>query len=288
LGFTAYNPASAPLPPTPGLGDSLFSDDVTFPLAAGMRLEVSRKLDNNVTLAGTYWGLQHWSVGRTIYADPSNETYLAFTPLLQLPSLFQQLPLRPDGGLDDSLSYTYGSQIENVEINAFLRLNPGDPYWEVNWLWGARYIYYSENFSLDGSDAQNSATEQLSYDTTNNLIGAQTGLLIVRGWSHFQWEGGLKVGLMANFYHQHGVDAASNPPTTFVPYDVSNSGSSLAGLFEVSVGVRYRLTDNLGLRLGYQFYDITGLALAPRQLTNLGHGGNVAFDGLSIGLQGTW
>ena len=278
LGYTYYNSASQ-LPPNVST-DNLYSDDVYFPLAAGLRLEISRKFDNNITLAATYWGLQQWSVGRTIYGDPNQDTVLAFSPLLQLPTLLS--------GLDNSLGYTYGSQIENVEFNAILRLNPSDPYWEVDWLNGVRYIYLADNFTLTGSDYLNSASEQLAYNTTNNLIGVQTGVLFVHGWSRFQWEAGLKFGLMANIFHQHGTDTASNPPAGFVPYDISNSGSDLSALFEVSVGVRYRLTDNLGLRLGYQFYDITGLALAPRQLGGFGHGGNVALDGFSIGLQANW
>ena len=222
-------------------------------------------------------------VGReTIYGDPVQDTVLAFSPLLQLPTLLD--------GMDNSLGYTYGSQIENVEFNTILRLNPSDPYWEVDWLWGVRYIYLADNFSLTGSDNYYNASEQLAYSTTNNLIGVQTGLLFVHGWSRVQWEAGLKFGLMANIFHQHGADTASNVPraSTFNPYNISNSGSDLSALFEVSIGVRYRLTDNLGLRLGYQFYDITGLALAPRQLGGLGHGGNLALDGFSIGLQATW
>ncbi len=76
--------------------------------------------------------------------------------------------------------------------------------------------------------------------------------------------------------------------TGFTPYDITNSGTDLAALFEVSIAARYRLTENFWIRLGYQFYDITGLALAPRQLGSFGHGGNVSFDGLSIGIQSTW
>lgn len=260
--------------------DTLYSDDQVFPLTAGIRLELSRKFDNDITLSATYWGLQQWSVNRTIYGDPAGDTVLAYSPWLQLPTLLS--------GMDNSLGYTYSSQIDNIEFNTMLRLNPGDPYWEVNWLWGVRYIYFNDNMTLVGSDAANSASETLSSNASNNLIGAQTGLYFVRGWSHFQWESGLKVGLMANIYHQHLTDSAENPPAGFNPGDISASGSDLSGLFEVSVGVRYRLTENFGLRLGYQFYDITGLALGPRQLGNFGHGGNVAFDGLSIGIQGTW
>jgi hypothetical protein len=281
LGYTYYNSASKLPPALPT--DNLYSDDVPFPLVAGLRLEISGKLDNNITLAATYWGLQQWSVGRTIYGDPYQDTVLAYSPYLQLPTLLT--------GLDNLLGYTYNSQIENVEFNALFRLNTYNPYWQLNWLWGARYVYFADQFTLTGVDNLNSATEQLGCNTANNLVGAQTGLLFLYGWSRFQWEAGLKVGLMANIYHQHATDTASDPsgtPSGFTPYDISNNGCGLSALFELSLAARCRLTDNLWLRLGYQFYDIGGLALAPRQLDGFGHGGNAALDGFSLGLQATW
>ncbi len=279
LGQTYYNSAVYPAPPAVS-PQNLYSDDQYFGLEPGMRLEISRRFDNDVTLAATYWGLQQWSINNSINADPVGITVLAYSPYLQLPTLLT--------GLDNSLGYTYSSQIENVEFNAMLRLNPANPYWDVEWLGGIRYIYYAEDFTLAGSDIASGASEQLASTTTNNLIGLQTGFLFVRGWSHFQWEIGLKAGLMANMYHQRIIDSAVNAPTGFNPYDVSSNGTGLAALFEASLGVRYRLTENFGLRLGYQFYDITGLALAPRQLSSFGHGGNVALDGFSVGLQANW
>jgi hypothetical protein len=281
LGYTYVNTAQTSPANVPT--GSIYSDDVYFPLAAGLRLEVSRKLDDGITLSATYWGLQQWSVGETLYADPYQDTVLAMSPFLQLPYLLK--------GLDNSLSYNYASQVDNLEFNARFALNPHDPYWQLDWLAGIRYVYFADQFSLTGIDSLNNASETLAYSTTNHLIGAQIGLLFTQGWSRFQWEAGLKAGLMANIYGQHGTDTASQPPgipSGFVPYDISNSGCGLSALIEFSLAARYRLTENLWLRLGFQVYDITGLALAPRQLDGFGHGANVALDGLSLGLQATW
>ena len=277
LGYTAYNgPSPQPQPST------LYSDDVYFPLTTGMRLELSRKFDNDMAITATYWGLQQWSVGNTIYADPYQYTVLAYSPYLQLPAILH--------GLDDSLGYTYASQIENVELNGLFRLS-SSPYWQLDWLFGARYIYFADHFTLTGVDDLNTATEQVDYHTTNNLWGVQTGLLFTQGWNRFRWEAGLKVGVMVNSYSQHGTDTVSDPagvPAGFKPYDISNSGSGVSGLGEFTLAACYRLTDNLWCRLGYQVYDIGGLALGPRQLGGFGHGGNVCLDGVSIGLQATW
>jgi hypothetical protein len=257
---------------------NIYSDDAPFSLAPGMRLEVSRTFDNDITLSGTYWGFQQWSVNETMNGDPYGQTAVGSSPYLQVPVF------------DTSLGYTYSSEIQNVEFNALFRLSASDSYWQLNWLLGARYVYFTDHLALVGVDTYNSgATETLDYQTTNNLVGVQTGLLFVHGWERFQWEAGLKCGLMANMYRQHGSDTVSDPaPAGFTPFDVANSGCDVAGLFEFTLAARIRLSDTLTLRLGYQIYDITSLALAPRQLSNFDNSGNVAFDGLSIGLQATW
>ena len=255
LGYSVYNAASG-LPPQVQT-DNLYSDDALFPLEAGVRLEITRQITDYFSVSATYWGLQQWSVGNTIYGDPDNDTVLAFSPYLQLPSLLL--------GLDNTLSYTYASQVENVEVNASFRLNHDNSYWHLDWLWGARFINLSDQFTLTGIDSLNSAEEDLKYTTSNNLVGVQTGLQFVHGWGRFQWETGVKAGLMVNMYKQHGTDTASDPggmPAGFVPGDASANGTAMAGLFEVSVAARMRITDELWLRLGYQFYDITGVALA--------------------------
>ena len=55
---------------------------------------------------------------------------------------------------------------------------------------------------------------------------------------------------------------------------------------------RYRINQVLWLRLGYQYYCATGLALAPRQLTTTpppwDHNGTVGLDGFSLGLEADW
>ena len=53
--------------------------------------------------------------------------------------------------------------------------------------------------------------------------------------------------------------------------------------------MRCRLSPSLWLRAGYQFYCVTGLALGPRQQPDhYDHGGTVALDGLSLGVESAW
>ena len=64
--------------------DNLYSDDAQFPLEAGLRLQASAWINDRIGIDATYWALQRWSVGRTMYADPVYNTVLAYTDLLQI------------------------------------------------------------------------------------------------------------------------------------------------------------------------------------------------------------
>ena len=281
LGFTSYNFASHAPQAIPT--HSLHTDDVLFPLQTGLRFQVGRQIGDRTAIEATYWGLQHWSIGRTIYGDPVDETVLGYSPWLQVPDLV--------GGLDDFLAYTYTSEVHNVEINQRIRFDSFNPFSTFTWLWGVRYFHLSDNFTLSGSDLWSGDFETLNYQTRNNLLGMQAGLQWIWGWDRFQLNTEVKVGLFANFYTQQGTDAAVGPagsPAGFTPLAVSHSDTDLAVLVEVSLLARYRLSPDLWLRLGYQFYSVSGLALAPRQLPGRDAGGAVGLDGLSLGLEWTW
>ena len=109
LGKTVYN--YGPLRPT----DELWSDDVLFPLEPGIRLQLVGRITDQMAIEATCWGLQHWSVGRTIYPDPTGYT------------IASRLGCKL-GYFDNSLGYTYTSDVANVEINQRFKLFSFDPY----------------------------------------------------------------------------------------------------------------------------------------------------------------
>jgi hypothetical protein len=270
LGFTSYNHESHA--PRAVRTDSLWSDDVLFPLEPGIRFQLIGRITDQMAIEANTWGLQQWSVGRTIYGDPMRETVLGQSPWLQSPYF------------DDSLGYTYSSQVANVELNQRFKLLSYDPYRAFSWLWGVRYFYSSDDFTLSGSDLYTGDHETLNWQTKNNLIGAQLGLQWAWGWNRFQLSTEAKIGLFANVYSQHGIDSYSGTGG-FQPFDVSHSGTDLSALFEFSLLLRYRITECMWLRGGYQYCGMTGLALGPRQLGGYDAGGGVGLDGLSVGLE---
>ena len=259
--------------PSGHLADQLYSDDQFLPLEAGVRFQVAAWLNDRTAIEGTYWGLQQWSVGRSFFGE-LDDSVLAYSPYLHISSA------NPPG-LDNDLGYTYKSQVNNAEINQRFKFNSYNPWWNWSWLWGVRYFRLSDNFNLYGSDTFKDDSENLNYKTANNLVVGQAGLTWTWGWQRFQFTTEGKVGLGANIYSEEGIDAVSG-------LNASHDGSDFAALFEISLLARYRINQVLWLRLGYQYYCATGLALAPRQLSGWDHGGTVGLDGLSLGLEAAW
>ena len=126
----------------------------------------------------------------------------------------------------------------------------------------------SDDFILSGSDLYSNTDEDLNWRTKNNLIGMQLGLQWTWGWDRFQLSTEGKVGLFANVYSQQGTDSI-NGSASYPGFDVSHSGTDLSALFEFSLLARFRLTECMWLRAGYQYYCATGLATGPRQLGGL-------------------
>ena len=135
LGFTSYNFGSHAHQAV--RTDSLWSDDVLFPLEPGIRLQLIGRITDQMAIEASGWGLQQWSIGRTIYGDPAGETVLAHSPWLQI------------SDFDDSLGYTYSSQVANVELNQRFKLFSFDPYRAFSWLWGVRYFYPVRRLHLE-------------------------------------------------------------------------------------------------------------------------------------------
>lgn len=270
-----------------GLGyvtDILTSTDVNFPLDSGVRLQVGYRFTDQNSLSLSYFGLQQSSVGRTIYGDPVGNTVLAYSPWTQTDAII--------GGFDNSLGYTYGSRVNNAEINQRIVAAAG-PTWTLAGLWGVRFVQIADKFNLNGSDISTGDFENLDIRTANNLLGPQIGADWTSYWNRFQLSSGVKAGLFANFdsasfsnLNSSGVTTGN--PAGFYPIDQSAHGTNVAGLLEFSLMARYRVTEHVWLLGGYQTYYFAGLALGPRQLASFDHSGAMSLSGPSLGLETNW
>ena len=270
-----------------GLGyvtDILTSTDVDFPLDAGVRLQAGYRFNDRNAVELTYFGVQQASVGRTIYGDPSGNTILAYSPWTQTDYII--------GGFDNSLGYTYGSRVNNAEINQRFTAAAG-PTWTLAGLWGVRFVQVADRFNLNGSDLSTGDFENIDIRTTNDLLGPQIGVAWTSFWNRLELTSEVKGGLMANFNsasysNLNSSGVISGNPAGFYPIDGSAHATDLAGLLEFSLIARYRLAEHFWLRGGYQTYYLAGLALGPRQLASFNHSGSLSLDGPSLGIETNW
>jgi hypothetical protein len=260
--------------------DTLTSGDVDFPFATGMKLQLGYRFNDENAIEVSYFGLQQWSVGSAIHGDPVGDTVLIFSPYTQTDALI--------GGFDNTLSYTYKSEVNSVEVNDRI-FGTGGPFWAVSGLVGLRYVQVSDRFSLSGSDTFTGDYENIDIKTANNLLGPQIGVEWLRTWNRFELSTTIKAGIFANFnretYSNLNSSGASGNPPGFVAVNQSTQNTDVAGLFEFSLIARYRVTDYLWIRGGYQTYYLGGLALGPRQLGGVSRSGGMGLDGPSLGLE---
>jgi len=270
-----------------GLGyvtDILTSTDVCFPLDSGVRLQAGYRFTDQNSVALTYFGLQQTSVGRTIYGDPVGNTVLAYSPWTQTDAII--------GGFDNSLGYTYGSRVNNAEINQRIVAAAG-PTWTLAGLWGVRFVQVADRFNLNGTDASTGDFENIDVRTANNLLGPQIGAEWTSYWNRFELSSTVKAGLFANFNSESYSNLNSSGVTTgnpagFIPFEQTVHDTNVAGLLEFSLMGRYRATEHVWLLGGYQTYYLAGLALGPRQLGSFDHTGGLSLSGPSLGLETNW
>jgi hypothetical protein len=270
-----------------GLGyvtDILTSTDVPFRLDAGVRLGAAFRFNDRNSLEATYFGLQQESVGRWISGDPVGNTVLAYSPWTQTDAII--------GGFDNGLGYTYGSRVNSAELNQRLTVG-GAASWSLAGLWGVRYFQVADRFNLNGSDASTGDFENLDIRTDNNLVGPQIGVAWNSFWNRLELTSEVKGALLANlssasFSNLNSSGVIYGSPAGFYAIDQSAHATNVAGLLELSIMARYRLTEHFWLRGGYQSYFLDGLALGPRQLGWFDHKGGLTLDGPSCGIETNW
>ncbi len=263
--------------------EHLNSSDAGFNVQPGMRLQLIRRLNEQVAFEAIYFGLQSWSAGNTLYVDPFGSNTVAYSPYTQTDALI--------GGFGTSLGYVNRSSINNVEFNQlFKRVDFGN--WRWSTLWGVRYLLLSDRLDITGLDNYYPAYENVNLNSTNNLLGLQVGTAWQRDWNrlHLQLNG--KAGLMANIIHLHETNMNSSgvygSPSGFYPYDVSANRGSVAGVFDLSAVATYNVSTNFLVRLGYQLLFVPGVALAPDQLDGVVRQDSIFLHGPMAGCELRW
>lgn len=254
-----------------------------------------------------------WEVGYLgVYDMHTRDVAVGDRPTIQAAGALGFAPAGFNNGVGAGADYE--SAVNSVEANAvFHRFDGGfdrcSRYpWQrtcgyeggsLDWLAGFRWAGLEESARLgvlpEGFPAPNTYT----VDSSSNLFAAQTG---VRGRMVFeQWavEGWMKVGLAGTALSQS--QTMTNLLAPDAPYRTARSGddAGMGMIADMNLSAIWRLSDVWGLRVGYNLFWLTGVALAPDQWdfsaatgpeagTAIRGTGSVFFNGANLGLEARW
>jgi len=193
---------------------------------------------------------------------------------------------------DSALGY-YKSEYWDAQINMirFFTKRRGD-YFAVSGLLGIRFFHLDEKFSLEMN--KNSFTSPYTTQTENRLIAFQAGIdFQMHPTRLLNWELNAKVGCFANSTEQSQFLSDDSSGFSISIRD-SNAQKWQAGFYADVLGkLGFEIRRWLELHVGYQAIFLTGLALAPEQLskqvgphagTHDYTAGNVVIQGIVAGV----
>ena len=235
----------------------------------------------------------------------------------------------------DSMEVAYRSAFNNYELNARIKergrndklvLHPNGRWrrecqqgWFMSYLFGMRVLTLDEGFGLYTDGARYAAEPWIgpsgpvyvpsaapTYEKSgslivlshNRLVGMQVGGDLMYRRCLWEWGMRYKVGAMMNFSDQTTRLVARQtdpglPSMVSVTRRATKDGA--AGLAEVGVVGSYKITPNVTFHAAWDWMWVTGLALAPEQISynsggtsRVNDNGYLFFQGLSLNLECNW
>jgi hypothetical protein len=226
-----------------------------------------------------YTGPFEWNRTLDLVGPGLNSTFRTVDPFLPAPQ-----------SLDTFFNASSHSQALRTKLSTY----------EVNRRWfasdlfstliGLRFVDYNERFTF-ASFAPNGDLGYFRNNTDNFLVGGQFGATMYRPvtqrLSYGAWG---KIGVYANFAKNSTL--LQNRGDTLA--DARRSDTSVAGLFQGGIGIRYQLLPRLVVTGGYEAMFVPGVATVANQQTfplsltspnNVNQDDNVYFHGANAGVE---
>ncbi|MCE5267605.1 MAG: BBP7 family outer membrane beta-barrel protein [Planctomycetaceae bacterium] len=232
----------------------LNGDDLQQGFSAGPKLGLIRRGDNGCDFELSYFQIDGWNDYRSI--GPTHDDWL----VMRAAGNFLQTQDLKDTQM---MAWDYSSRLYNAEFN--VRWNVRD---RLALLTGFRWANLSEE--LQGTLPELPGTWPDRRDpfwntnVRNNLYGFQIGAdgkLLERG--RFSMDGLVKAGVFLN----NAVETTAVSIDRSM-YSESASTNQVACLGELGLQCKYRVTQRLLLKLGYEAIWLQGVALAPGQISD--------------------
>jgi hypothetical protein len=235
--------------------EALNGSDFRQGFSGGPRLDLIRHGDCGYDFELSYFQIDGWSSDRSLGPDDPIDWLVmrapgGFTQTNQIPRLATQ-----------AMVWDYATKLYNAELN--MRWNPTS---RLTVLGGFRWMNLGENL-VGTLDPPTFPWEQhwtfWNTTTTNNLYGFQIGA-DGKLWEHgrFSINGLVKAGIFDNNAEQTTEVSVVAKQQRWA----SASTNHAAFVGETGLQCKYRLTERLLLRVGYEAIWLQGVALAPGQI----------------------
>lgn len=316
--------AGVRIPSTKNLAGAFVTTGVPWDLAPGARVTIGEHLgrdylDRDQSLEFTYYGGLSFFVNDNYRAIPNS--YLV-TPLAGT-----LLPGLPGFTGAQNYESTIGSNFNSLELNYRLNRRLGrdqlimspnggwSKHAERGWLpallVGTRVAYVNEFFTFSSSRRDASTSQfrgQYDIQTQNWLWGLNIGSELISRNEFYYW--GLRgrampaVSFAANQQQAAGFNSLTLPtprPNEPVPakgaYSFQQAANQIGPGFvgDMTIFAGWQVTPNWAIQAGYDFLWVAGIATATRQFNldnlrpnSIDAGGQAFYNGLSLGLEGSW
>jgi hypothetical protein len=225
----------------------LRTSDISSGFVAGPRITLGYPMGCYGAGELTYWGLHHFSKGAFVRGNNN----------LSLPP---DLGPATDGFFDaDYIDISRVTELHNAEANYFAPETCAG----FSWLSGIRYMNIQDRIGMLAIDPDNvDPISTLQWKTETNMIGPQLGLRLRRNvLCNWRIEGLGKAGLMGvSSWQRTTLDDAGVITSTF------NRTSNIGTVCEGQINAVRWITDNWGLRFGYDVFYLAGIATARKQV----------------------
>ncbi len=320
-----YLPEESTVAGSPVSVNRMGTKSLTFDGAEGYHTTIGRHLwrdSENRDHFGefTFWGLNSWDdwkmvSGKRISPFFGLETGSLFS---EFDPTFEPTNTSVFGGFNfaDTHLFSYQSHIHNWELNSRIRprvrkdrlvLHPSGrwrreertgPHYSFLYGFraisiGERSLFESHSRIIEGDEVFDTFGEY-RVRTGNNMVGLQIGGDMIYRYNKWSWGFRGKAAAMVNSAH-HVSTCVSDGFGIAPNFRLSDNRSSLASVIEFGVTGKYMITPHFWLTGGYDLMWITGVALAPEQMSfrptpsrKLNSGGTVFYHGLTGGIEWTF
>jgi hypothetical protein len=249
-------------------GTSVLSGkNLHFDPEGALRILVGRQLSPCAAVEFSFMGFHDANTGASIFHQNEGLDAVGLTPF-------------DDFNNGRAQQARYSSELQNWELN----LRRGNPCDNFSVIFGLRYMNVEEDYQLMSIDDAG-ASDIGIYDvkTRNYMFGPQIG----GTWKsntgkRFNYGVNGKVGVLFNSYDVNSR-VINNSIEAFKRQENEEGWSSVV---EVGFFGNMRVTDNWGIRGGYEFLMINGAALAIDQLPGTTNVGSSIYHGPFVGIEG--